>query len=175
MRRAALPFAILINAGLMACRFGILPANVDVKSTVDWAWGKFGVSTDAAALNPEEQAVNSLRAWVAERWDSEVLPTEIEIGTKAPNRNASAWYDDTAVYIPAHRIVEAAGGTLKETEIGRALDAQDLIAKRKDKDCNFHTFVPKVGRFKVYALRRAEFRMAGREESPFAVHAGGRR
>ncbi|SFM62377.1 DUF927 domain-containing protein [Methylobacterium pseudosasicola] len=174
MRRAALPFAILINAGLMACRFGILPANVDVKSTVDWAWGKFGASTDAAALNPEEQAVNSLRAWVAERWDSEVLPTEIEIGTKAPNRNASAWYDDTAVYIPAHRIVEAAGGTLKETEIGRALDAQGLIAKRKDKDCNFHTFVPKVGRFKVYALRRAEFRMVGREESPFAVHAGGR-
>ncbi|MGH1592295.1 DUF927 domain-containing protein (plasmid) [Methylobacterium phyllosphaerae] len=175
MRRAALPFAILMNAGLMACRFGILPANVDVKGTVDWAWGKFGVSTDAAALNPEEQAVSCLRAWVAERWDSEVLPTEIEFGTKAPNRNASAWYDDTAVYIPAHRIVEAAGGTLKETEVGRALDAQGLIAKRKDKDCNFHTFVPKVGRFKVYALRRSEFRIATREEpSAFTVHAGGR-
>ena len=175
MRRAALPFAVLMNAGRMACSFGILPANVDVKTAVDWAWGKFGVSTDAAALDPEAQAVNNLRTWVAERWDSEVHPTEIEIGTKPPSRNALAWYDDAVVYIPAKRIVEAAGGTLKETEIGRALSAQDLIAKRKDKDCNFHTFVPKVGRFKVYALRRAEFRMAGREELAFTVHAGGRR
>lgn len=66
-------------------------------------------------------------------------PTEPEEGTRAANRNALGWYDDAMVYIPAHRIVEAAGGILKETAIGRALDAQGLIAKRKDTDCNFHS------------------------------------
>jgi len=176
LRRAALPFAILMNAGRLARQFGLLPDNLDVEGAIHWAWGKFGTSTDAAALDPEVQAVNNLRAWAAERWGTEIQPTEPDLASnKTSNRNALAWYDDDTLYIPAHRIVEAAGGTLKETEIGRALDAQGLIAKRKAPDCFFHTFVPKIGRFKVYALRRSEFRLASREEPAFTIHEGGRR
>ena len=70
--------------------------------------------------------------------------------------------------------VEAAGGALKELEIGRALDAQALIAKRKAADCYFVKFVPKVGPMKAYALSRAAFGRSGKDEPAFAVHAGGR-
>ena len=175
LRRAALPFAILATAGRLARKFGVLPDVVDVENAVRWAWAKFNTSTDAAALDPETQAVANLRAWVAERWNTEVQPTEPEDGVRTANRNALGWYDDDAVYIPAHRIVEAAGGTLKEVEIGRALDAQGLIAKRKAADCYFLAYVPKIGKLKAYALHRSEFRSTTREEPPFAVHEGGRR
>ena len=174
MVRAASPFAILLTAGRMARQFGLLPAGMDIDGAIRWAWARFQKSTDAVALDPETQAVTNLRSWVAERWGSDIQPTDPEEGTRATNRNALGWYDDEAVYIPAHRIVEAAGGTLKEIEIGRALEAQKLIAKTKDQDCFFVAYVPRVGKVKAYALRRDEFRMAARHEPAFAVHSGGR-
>lgn len=175
MRRAALPFAILLSAGRLARSFGLLPANVDVEGAVKWAWSRFGTSSDAAALDPETQAVANLRSWVAERWNSDVHPVEADEGIRIPARQALAWYDDSTVYIPANRIVEAAGGTMKETEIGRALNAQGLIAKRKSQDCYFVAFIPKIGKVKAYAVPRSEFRMATRDEPAFTVHEGGRR
>ncbi|TXM66518.1 DUF927 domain-containing protein [Methylobacterium sp. WL12] len=174
MVRAASPFAILLTAGRMARQFGLLPAGMDIDGAIRWAWERFQKSTDAVALDPETQAVTNLRAWVAERWGSDIQATDPEEGTRATNRNALGWYDDRAVYIPAHRIVEAAGGTLKEAEIGRALHAQGLIAKAKDHDCFFVAYVPRVGRVKAYALRRDEFRMSAQHEVAFAVHSGGR-
>ncbi|TXN73422.1 DUF927 domain-containing protein [Methylobacterium sp. WL6] len=174
MVRAASPFAILLTAGRMARQFELLPAAMDIDGAIRWAWARFQKSTDAVALDPETQAVTNLRAWVAERWGSDIQATEPEEGTRAANRNALGWYDDEAVYIPAHRIVEAAGGTLKEIEIGRALKAQGLIRKTKDEDCFFVAYVPRVGKVKAYALRRDEFRMSARHEPAFAVHSGGR-
>lgn len=172
--RAAVPFAILSVAGEMAKKFSVLPSNLDVGRAIRWAWSKFINSTDAVALDPEAQATANLRAWIAERWGTEIQPTDPVEGARAVNRNALGWYDEDTVYIPAHRIVEAAGGTLKEMEIGRALDAQGLIAKRKAQDCFFVAFVPKIGKLKAYALRRSEFRGAAQSEPPFAVYSGGR-
>ncbi|KQT56093.1 hypothetical protein ASG52_24550 [Methylobacterium sp. Leaf456] len=172
--RAALPFAILSTAGKLAQRLGVLPEAVDVGRAVRWAWERFTKSTDAVALDPEQQATTNLRAWIAERWGSSIHPTMPDDGARPPNRDALGWYDETAVYLPAQRIVEAAGGALKEIEIGRALDAQGFIAKTKDADCYFVSFVPKIGKIKAYALSRSAFGRTTRDEPAFAVHSGGR-
>ena len=172
--RAAMPFAILNTAGRLAQRLGVLPEAVDVGRAVRWAWERFTKSTDAVALDPEQQATTNLRAWIAERWGSSIHPTMPDDGARPPTRDALGWYDETAVYLPAQRIVEAAGGALKEIEIGRALDAQGYIAKTKDADCYFVSFVPKIGKIKAYALSRSAFGRTTREEPAFAVHSGGR-
>ena len=172
--RAALPFAILNTAGCLAQRLNVLPDSVDVARAVRWAWERFTKSTDAIALDPEQQAVANLRTWIAERWGSSIHPTVPDDGARLSNRDALGWYDDAAVYLPAGRIMEAAGGALKEIEIGRALDAQGLIAKTKDADCYFVNFVPKIGKLKAYALSRSAFGRSAKDEPAFAVHTGGR-
>ncbi len=171
--RAAIPFAILSTAGSMAKRLGILPAEVEVSPAIRWAWDRFIKSTDAVALDPEQQAVANLGAWIAERWGSTILPTAPDEHGRPHSRDAVGWYDDAAVYIPTGRIVDAAGGALKELEIGRALDAQDMIVKKHDASCFYVSYVPKVGKVKAYALKRAQF---GRATDParFELHQGGR-
>jgi hypothetical protein len=178
--RAALPFAVLAMAGGLATQFGLIPGTVDVSRFVKWAWERFSRSTDAAALDPETQAVTNLRAWIAERWDSSIHPTDPPTSTfgveRKPVRDALGWYDDTAVYLPAHRLREAAGGTLKEMEIAKALNAQGLIAKRHETGCFYVSYVPKVGKVKAYALSRSGFGRTGKNDDPeaFKVHQGGR-
>jgi hypothetical protein len=164
--RAAIPFAILTTAGELARRFGLLPATIDVNRAIRWAWGKFQNSSDAVALDPETQATANLRAWIAERWGSSIHPTVPDDSARASFKDALAWFDDDAVYIPAHRLVEAAGGTLKELEIGRALDRQGFIAKRHDATCLYVSYVPKIGPLKAYALARPAFGRLAKEELP---------
>lgn len=175
VRRAALPFAILMTAGRMARKFGVLPDNIDVEGAVHWAWKAFSTSTDAIALDPAEQAINSLKLWVAQNWNHAINPIDTPLGEKEVTRKTLAWYDDSIIYIPADEIVEAAGGSLKETEIGRALSEKNIIAKRKSPECFYHNFIPKRGRIKNYALRRYEIQAATHEEPAFTVHEGGRR
>ncbi len=128
--RSARPFAILQMAGEMARAFGLLPEQVDVAKATKWAWDRFQQSADATALDPKAQAVGKIRTWLAERWGSSVRNVEDD----NPNREVLAWFDKEHVYIPDHRIVEAAGRVLKEQEIIKALDEAGFIAKRKSKD-----------------------------------------
>lgn len=86
----------------------------------------------------------------------------------------AGWYDDEMVYIPTSRIVDAAGGALKVLEIGRALAAQGMIAKRHDAHNFYASYVPKVGKVKVYALPREHFGRSASDSSRFEVHQGGR-
>ncbi|MDP4026330.1 DUF927 domain-containing protein [Methylobacterium sp. NEAU 140] len=172
--RAALPFAILDTAGRLAQRLGILPQEVDVARAVRWAWSRFAASSDAVALDPEQQATTNLRAWIAERWGSSIHPTVPDDNGRAPMRDALGWFDDSTVYVPAHRIVEAAGGALKEIEIGRALDAQGFIVKTHGKDCFYVSYVPRIGKLKAYALTRRAFGRSDEVETAFGVYAGGR-
>ena len=172
--RAALPFAILSAAGRMAREFGILPAGLDVPRAIRWAWGKFTNSTDALALDPEAQTTANLQTWVAERWGSTIHPTDLGAQDRAPLRDAMGWYDTDAVYIPTGRIVEAAGGTLKEIEIGRALDKQGLIVKRHAADCLFVSYVPKIGKIKAYALSREAFGRTSKDTHGFGLYQGGK-
>jgi phenylalanyl-tRNA synthetase beta subunit len=160
-------------AGEMARAFGLLPEQVDVAKATKWAWDRFQRSADATALDPKAQAVGKIRTWLAERWGSSVRNVEDD----NPNREVLAWFDKEHVYIPDHRIVEAAGRALKEQEIIKALDEAGFIAKRKSKDVRHVDYIPKIGRgVKAYALPRSEF---GRpydasSDYPFRTYMGGR-
>jgi hypothetical protein len=124
------------------------------------------------ALNPELQAVTNLRTWIAERWGVSIRATDID----GAHRDALGWYDEDAVYLPTARLREAAGGTLKESEIAKALDEQGLLAKRKDIQHRFVGYIPRVGRVRAYALSRAEFGRTAWDQEPnsFRIYPGGR-
>ena len=174
--RAALPFALLFVAGQLAVSIGLLPKDTPVADAVGWAWERFVHSSDAAVLAPDEQALNSLRTWIAERWDVTIKAVETawEDGDarRINNRESLAWYDDEVVYLPTRRAREASGGALKELHLARLLADRSMLARR-DKDRFTVRYVPKIGHVQCYALRRCDF---GRTAAPaFTVHEGGRR
>jgi phage/plasmid primase-like uncharacterized protein len=170
--RAARPFAFLAVAAEFAQGLGIIPEAADIRSPVRWAWGRFTRSSDALALNPEEQAIACLNAWIAERWNVTIKSVTGEAGL----REAVAWYDDTAVYIPRERIRDAAGGSLKEVEIGALLHRRGALAKTKS-DRHFSIgWVPQIGPLSAYALSRHHFGRTASDHEPeaFKSYAGGR-
>ena len=170
--RAAHPFAVLLMAGLLAKEYGLLPATTDVGGAVKWAWGRFQGSSDAEALDPAAQAMANLRTWIAERWTTSIHGIHAEL---RPTRDALGWFDDDAVYLTPHRLIEAAGGVLKEAEIAKALDAARGIAKRKSEKHTFVEWVPKIGKLKVYALSRTHFgHEAQSEKQGLKTYMGGR-
>ena len=174
--RAALPFALLFVAGQLAVSIKLLPKDTPVADAVGWAWERFVHSSDAAVLAPDEQALNSLRTWIAERWDVTIKGVETgwEDGDvrRINNRESLAWYDDEVVYLPTRRAREASGGALKELHLARLLADRSMLARR-DKDRFTVRYVPKIGHVQCYALRRCDF---GRTAAPaFTVHEGGRR
>jgi hypothetical protein len=73
------------------------------------------------------------------------------------NRETIGWFDDTAVYIPKGTLREAAGNSLRESEVASNLARRGLIAKRTESDRFYVRFVPKVGRVEAYALSRSQF------------------
>lgn len=158
--RAAVPLALLLVAGKLAKRFGILPASAPVEDAVGWAWDRFQKSSDSQALDPEAQAIGNLRRNIHERWD-------VTIKSTAPgpsNRETVGWYDNVAVYIPKERMQEAIGSALPISHIGALLDRLGLLAKRSEPDRHTVKWVPKVGKVCCYALRRDEF---GRSDAVF--------
>jgi hypothetical protein len=169
--RAATSFALMAIAGEMGKKFGLLPATMEVPEAVNWAWRRFLASTDAVALNPEDQVVSNIIRWIAERWGGTIRHVEAEGGM----RDAVGWYDNSIVYLPTTRIREAAGGALKEQQIAKILNDRGLLAKRGSATRLAVGYVPKVGHFQAYALPRAHF---GRSTSAagepfFTVHDGG--
>ncbi len=169
--RAALPLAILAMAGGMAQTYGLLPQGEMLRDAIRWAWTGFQESSDAVALDPAEQAVSSIRAWVAERWRTSLHNLHAE---ERPMRDAVGWFDDSAIYLTPERLVEAAGGTLKEGMISRALNTAGMLAKRKS-DENLAVFwVPKIGKLKAYALCRSHFGREAEDDGTFKAYAGGR-
>lgn len=169
--RAALPLAILAMAGGMAQDYGLLPAGPMVTDAIRWAWIGFQESSDAVALDPAEQAITSIRQWVSEKWNTSVQGLD---ATERPTRDAEAWWDDDAVYIVPRRLEIAAGGTLKEGLIAKALSSAGMLAKTKDAEHLYVGYVRKLGHLKAYALSRAHF---GRElpaDIALRAHAGAR-
>jgi hypothetical protein len=172
--RAARPFALLLVAGESAVFFGLLPAETPVKDAVQWAWDRFKKSSDAAALDPETQAITNIRQWVAERWD--VTIKSVDAAYPVGSREAVAWYDETAIYIPTNRIREASGNALKHSQIGAVLDKHDLLAARPEPD-RFHVrWVPHIGKVSAYAVSRREFGRSQHVTEPdnLTVHQGRR-
>lgn len=168
--RAANVFALLTMAGGMAKQFGLLPSDVDIAGAIRWAWARFIKSSDAAALDPEQQAIANMQTWIAERWGITIHDLNAET---RPIREAVGWFDDDAVYLPAHRLMEASGGTLKETEVGKALKARECLVRTKSPKHTFVDYVPRVGKLKAYVLSREEFGR-GSERTGLKVVNGGR-
>ena len=160
--RAAQPLALLSVAGGLAKVFGLIPEITSIDETVAWAWQQFLGSTDAVALDPEEQAVAHLCLWIAERWNVSIH----EIGSDYALREARGWYDETTVYVPTRRIREATGGALKDREIGRVIERSGLLARRYDDRRVAVRYVPGVGRIDCYALRRDMVRPTDEAEPP---------
>lgn len=159
--RAATCLALPLVAGKLAQDFDLLPWSIDIETPVRWAWERFEKSSDAEALSPDEQAIASLRAWIAERWDVTIKSVDAAAEGldrhRLNNREAVAWYDQGAIYVPVQRLREAAGETLKSQQIVKALTDRDLIAARQDQRRATVRWVPKIGRIDAYALKRSEF------------------
>lgn len=159
--RAAMPLAILATAGRLAQGFGLLPPGNAFTDAVHWAWAGFHESSNAMALDPDTQAIGAIREWIAERWNTSVQWLDAEA---RPSRDAVGWWDDSAVYLTPTRLIEAAGGAMKEEALAKLLNDRDLIAKRKSAKHNYVAYVPKVGPLnKAYALSRSHF---GRSDRP---------
>ena len=157
--RAATPLAVVAVAGKLAQAFKILPDEADIAGAVKWAWASFGGSAEARSLDPETQMMGNLQRAVAERWEVSIRAVS---NTHLSSRDAIAWYDDEAVYVPTSRICELAGGILKEQAIARLLNKGGHLA-RKDHNRLVVRYVPKVGYVTCYALKRSVF---GRPEAP---------
>ena len=151
-QRAAMPLALILVAGELAMTFGILP-RYELSDAIHWAWQKYVQSPDAASLDPVQDLLDALQAWVASNWDV----TLKELNTferKGNSREADGWYDDDCVYILCTRIVDAAGIGLKRAQIARILDEQGLLLL-KDADRKTCRRVPGMPGVTVYALDRA--------------------
>ena len=163
--RAATCLALPLVAGQLAQEFGLLPSFIDIETPVRWAWSRFQKSSDAEALEPGEQVVSMLRSWIAERWDVTIKAVdagEYSFDRKANNREAVAWYDRDAIYIPAHRLREAAGETLKAAQISKILTDRNMLSRRHNDKRAIVRFVPGIGRLDAYALKRSELGRSGR-------------
>ncbi len=172
--RAAIPLALLMTAGELAKNFGLIPPVTAIQEAVKWGWDRFRQSSDATALDPETQAIGSIRGWIAERWG--VTIKDIHVLGGVNNRETVAWYDESIVYLPKNRLREAAGNSLRESQIGAILERRGLLAKRPEADRLYVRFIPKIGRVVSYALRRSEFGRSDLASDPeaYTVHEGSR-
>jgi hypothetical protein len=153
--RSALPFALLSVSGDLAKEFEVLPRSVDVEGAVHWAWNGYIASSGARALDPEQQAEETLRRWVAERRGITIKTIS---GWPRNNRDAVAWTDGEtgALYLPGDRVVEACGGGLSERAIGRMLNERGLLARSRGDRLTVN-YVPQIGHVRCYALKLDEF------------------
>jgi hypothetical protein len=156
-RRAALPFALIGVCGTLAREFGLLPKSADIETAIEWGWERFASSPEALALNPEALAMVNLRRWIAEFWDVAIRRTDLPYKSV---RQAFAWYDDNAIYIPVARLSEAIGSTMNVSTFVRRLARRGLFWDRTDATHAALRRVPGMGPVDVYALRREAFRDA---------------
>jgi Domain of unknown function (DUF927) len=152
--RAAIPFALLLIAGELAKKFGLIAPTADIKVSVIWGWRRFQRSPDASALNPDAKAIDAIRVWVAARWN---VTLKCVNARTTNNREAVAWYDDSAIYIPKDTLREAAGNSLQESQVASILERHGLLVKHTEKDRLYVRYIPNVGRIKAYALSRVKF------------------
>jgi hypothetical protein len=166
--RAAIPFALMIVAGELAKEFSILPATAEVREAVEFAWWSFSASSGAAVLDPDEHAIDALRAFIAERWNVTIKSIDGLHGLN--NREACGWYDNDTVYLPTAHFREALGGLVKEQRFARMLRDGGLLS-HTDKGRLQVKYIPNVGSVLAYALRRDHF--GHQEQSTHFARSGG--
>ena len=178
--RSATPLAVLFVAGSLAKSFGLLPSAAAITESIQWAWNWFIRSSDAAPLDPEKQAIDNIQTWISERWEVTIKNVNARSGN---NREAVAWFDDKAVYIPKSRLREAAGNTLKKSQIAAILSQRGLLVEKPKADRYCVEWIPRIGRMPAYALSRGFFGHQGQMPEPdnrwdpdttCTVHQGGK-
>lgn len=165
--RAAIPFALLRAAGEMAKRYGLLPPETSVVGSVDWAWGRFMKSSDARALDPQEQVIANLRSYIVQRW----AVTVRHVGSGGGAQRAEGWFDDVAVYIPRESLRLAAGNVLTEEATAGILHERGMLDRTEGDGRLYVRYVKGLGKMNAYALLRRDF---GREEDPQDGYTTGR-
>jgi hypothetical protein len=153
-RRAALPFALILISGVLAQRYRLLPATAKIEEAVKWGWGRYSASVEAQALAPQTQALENLRRWIAEHWESALKKIEAAYHN---SRDAVGWYDEEAIYIPTGHIADATGGVLSRNAIVDVLKKRALLLRCGD-DRPPVRHVPGIGRVDAYVLKRRAFR-----------------
>lgn len=167
-QRAAIPFALLKAAGTMAIRFGLLPAEASVAGSVDWAWSRFMRSSDARALDPQEQVIANLQSYILARW----AVTIRHINSGGGAQRAEGWFDTSTVYLPRETLRMAAGNVMTEEATASILKDRDLLSHtERDRAALYVRYVRGVGKTTAYALKRSHF---GREEDPPGGYSTGR-
>jgi hypothetical protein len=166
--RAAIPFAVISIAGALSQDWSVLPAEAEVAGAVAWAWDHFCRSSDALALNPEQQAIANIQQFVNERWD--VTIKTARSGASTNNREAVGWYDDKTVYLLTRHLAEAAGRVLNEQQIARVLAQGGYLSTRGSTTRIAIRYVPKIGHIDCYALKRSKF---GRPHEVTQLHVVG--
>ena len=134
--------------------------------------GALSPFADAIALDPEAQVIGAVRGWIAERWNVTIKSVDVEAASTTARRSPGT--TSTAIYVPKTRLREAAGNTLRESQVAAIIDRHGLLAKRTEADRLYVRFVPKIGRVAAYALRRSEFGRSDQTVDPdaYAVHQG---
>lgn len=173
--RAARPFALILCAGIMAKKWALLPALLDIEGAVRWAWNSFQASSEAQALNPEEQAFSNLQAWIHSRWGVTIKPIDPapDAFGKLPenNREAVGWYDGDCVYIPKATLIKASGNVLPENALAKAINTRDGLAKTKGERL-YVQYVPKIGHVDAYALCFKKFGKAAKSNDLGVIDGG---
>ena len=164
--RAALPFAIILVAGKLAQSYDILP-DYDLTEAIEWAWKRYVASSDAAALDPEQNCIDALQTWIAQKWGVTIKPLEKPSGEHTSNREAEGWFDEECIYIPADNIVKAADVGLKRAEIARILDGKNCLFTTEKGRLTYRR-VPGMPGVAVFALDRS---MMGPQEGTATVEA----
>ncbi len=100
-----------------------------------WAWKRFAASSDGQALSPGDQALSSMRRWIAECWDVTIKGTPSAAAVnhaegRTNNREAVGWYNADTVYLLVPWARDAAGGAVGDYQQDGAMQGIALLASR---------------------------------------------
>jgi hypothetical protein len=162
-------FALMHLAGEMAVVFNIIPASIDVASTIALAYRTF-ISKNRDIFDPTDRQIEVLRWWIQSNWNYTVIRCDADASER--HRPAEAYYDDDAIYIPRGKLSQYAGDLDDKPQrlARKLLDKQMLVWRtlEKEKASDTATGPRKVVRLytrrvphhhglEAYALRRDLF------------------
>ena len=151
-RRAMEAFSLLLVAGHLAVSFGLLPKEIDVVGTVNWAAQHFAAR---AELDPYEKALDNLKVEIASRMNRSIVESrKADIPAGIDGR-----YDDEGIYILKGKLGSYIGSGLGEAEFTAWLRKNGGLIERKLKNggrgsCNYTERAPGLRGAKAYPLDR---------------------
>lgn len=153
--RAADILSALKVAVELALQWEILPD--EFREKFDEAISLFWTQViGGVVFNSHQTIMDQIQLWINAKWDRSV----VEIGSENGVRDIEAWYDDTLIYLPPEKLIEATGGVSREAEIKRALDANEVVEYEKNGSNRrfISRRIPGIGPLKHIRLIKKAFR-----------------